>query len=166
MSARAGDPLELVEWDAHLAEVEQASPHTRRAYLGDLRQLAAFLAEQPIALDAATRDDLRAFLAARFAHDQPATLARKGSSVKAFYEHRVRRGHLRDSPARRLVAPKRRRSLPNVVSVDDVFALLATPNEKTAAGLRDRCALELLYGAGLRVAELVGLDLVDLLDVG
>jgi len=164
MSARVGDPPELLEWDAELAEVDRASVHTRRAYLGDLRQLAAFLAEQGIGLDGAGKDDLRAFLAARFAHDQPATLARKGSSLKAFYEHRVRRGHLGDSPARRLVAPKRRRSLPNVVSVDDLFALLATPSEKTAVGLRDRCAFELLYGAGLRISELVGLDLPDLID--
>ncbi len=164
MSARPSDVHELREWDAHLAEVLRASPHTRRAYLGDLRQLAAFLAEQGMSLDQASRDELRAFLAARFAHDQPATLARKQASVRAYYEHRVRRGTLADNPARRLSAPKRRRSLPNVVAVDDVFALMNAPSAKTAAGLRDRCALELLYGAGLRVSELVGLDLSHLLD--
>jgi integrase/recombinase XerC len=53
-----------------------------------------------------------------------------------------------------------------VVSVDDLFALLRTPSERTAAGLRDRCWMELLYGAGLRVSELVGLSLPDLLDGG
>jgi integrase/recombinase XerC len=163
---RAGDPPELLEWAAHLEEVERASVHTRRAYLNDVRQLAAFLAERGVPLDAAGRDELRAFLSARFAHDQPATLARKQSSLRAFYEHRVRRGSLPGSPAQRLVAPRRRRSLPNVVSVDDVFALLATPSARTAAGLRDRCALELLYGTGLRVSELVGLSLPDLLDGG
>jgi integrase/recombinase XerC len=166
MCARPGDPPELVEWDAQLEQVDRASVHTRRAYLADVRQLAAWLSEQGRSLDGANRDDLRAFLAARFACDQPATLARKQSSVRAFYEHRVRRGHLADSPARRLVAPKRRRSLPNVVSVDDLFALMDTPSDKTAAGLRDRCAFELLYGCGLRVSELVGLDVDHLLDGG
>ncbi len=161
---RAGDPPELAEWLDHLTSVDQASVHTRRAYLNDLRQLARFLAEQGVSLDGATRDELRGFLAARFGRDQPATLARKQSAIRAFYEHRVRRGTLPDSPARRLQMPRRRRSLPNVVAVDDAFALMRAPREDTPAGLRDRCALELLYGAGLRVSELVGLDVRSLID--
>src|SRR5256714_439488 len=147
---------EIEAFAAHLAQVERASAHTLRAYVSDLRQLAAFLGERGIALDAATRDDLRAFLASRFSANTAATLARKQASVRAFYEHRVRMGHIADSPARRLVFPRRRISLPNVVSVDDCFALLTAPSGRTAAGLRDRCALELLYGAGLRVSEVVG----------
>jgi integrase/recombinase XerC len=158
------DPAELTEFADHLARIARASPHTQRAYLSDLRQLATWLLESGKSLDTADRDDLRAFLAAHFGRNQPATLARKQASLRAYYEHRVRMGYLADSPARRLISPKRRRSLPNVVSVDDLFALLDTPNARTAAGLRDRCALELLYGAGLRVSELVGLDLPDLID--
>ena len=99
---------ELEDFEAHLAQVERASPHTRRAYLSDLRQLAAFLREREISLDAATRDDLRAFLGSRFGSNSSATLARKQASVRAFYEHRVRMGHIADSPARRLMFPKRR----------------------------------------------------------
>ena len=155
------DP-ELEEFAAHLAQVERASPHTQRAYLSDLRQLAEFLRGRGTALNAASRDDLRAFLASRFGSNSAATLSRKQASLRAFYAHRVRMGHLPDSPARRLVFPKRRSSLPNVVSVDDCFALLEAPSQRSATGLRDRCALELLYGAGLRVSELVGLDLADL----
>jgi integrase/recombinase XerC len=152
---------EIAEFDSHLARVERASPHTRRAYVSDLSQLAAFLEERGTAMDAATRDDLRAFLASRFSANSPATLARKQASLRAFYAHRVRMGYIADSPARRLAFPKRRSSLPNVVSVDDCFALLDAPPPGTATGLRDRAALELLYGAGLRVSELVGLDLED-----
>jgi len=157
---------ELSEFAAHLAQVERASPHTQRAYLSDLRQLEAFLDERGIGLDAATRDDLRAFLAARFGGNTAATLARKQCALRAFYAFRVRMGHIADSPARRLAFPRRRVSLPNVVSVDDCFAILDAPSKRTAAGLRDRCALELLYDAGLRVSELAGLDLADIgLDV-
>ncbi|HUJ26846.1 MAG TPA: tyrosine recombinase XerC [Myxococcales bacterium] len=154
----------LEEFAAHLASVERASAHTQRAYLSDLQQLAAFLGERQVALDAATRDDLRAFLASRAGANAPASLARKQSAVRAFYEHRVRMGFIGDSPARRLSFPKRRASLPNVVAVDDCFALLEAPRADTATGLRDRCALELLYGAGLRVSELAALDLADLRD--
>jgi len=151
------------EFADHLLRIARASPHTIRAYVSDLRQLAAYLSPAGKELDTADRDDLRGFLASCYGRDQPATLARKQSSLRAFYEHRVRMGRLDDSPARALVRPKRRRSLPNVVSVDDVFALLETPGEGPA-GLRDRCALELMYGAGLRVSELVALDVGDFLD--
>ena len=161
---RPVDPPELTDFAGHLERIVRASPHTQRAYLADLRQLSAWLAESGKSLDGADRDDLRAFLASLFGANQPATLARKQASLRAYYQHRVRMGHLADSPARRLVSPRRRRSLPNVVSVDDVFALLDTPSTRTPAGLRDRCALELLYGAGLRVSELVGLDVSDFLD--
>src|SRR3954452_24086883 len=154
----------LEAFAAHLAQVERASVHTRQAYLSDLRQLAAFLEERGRDLDAATRDDLRAFLASRFAMNNPATLARKQSSLRAFYEHRVRMGHIADSPARRLVFPKKRVSLPNVVAVDDCFALMNAPAADTVWGLRDRAALELLYGGGLRVSELVGLDTTQVAD--
>src|SRR3954471_23723673 len=153
---------EVEAFAAHLAQVERASPHTRRAYVSDLCQLARFLEERGTTLDAASRDDLRAFLASRSAPNAPATLARKQAALRAFYEHRVRMGHIADSPARRLVFPRRRVSLPNVVSVDDCFGIVNAPSRKTPAGLRDRAALELLYGAGLRVSELVGLDLGDL----
>ena len=153
---------EIAEFASHLLQVERASVHTRRAYVSDLSQLAGFLADRGGSLDAATRDDLRAFLAARFSANSPATLARKQASIRAFYAHRVRMGYIADSPARRLALPKRRISLPNVVSVDDCFAIVDAPSRMSAAGLRDRAALELLYGAGLRVSELVGLDLEDL----
>ena len=113
----------LEQFAAHLSQVERASEHTQRAYLSDLRQLAAFLGERGVALDAATRDDLRAFLASRSGANSPATLARKQAALRAFYEHRVRMGHIEGSPARRLAFPKRRATLPNVVSVDDCFAL-------------------------------------------
>ena len=155
-------PDALQDFALHLEQIDHASAHTQRAYLSDLRQLQAFLGERP--LDSATREDLRSFLAARFGVNGPATLARKLASLKAFYEHRVRGGHLADSPARRLQSPKKRTSLPDVVAVDDCFALVNAPSARTAAGLRDRCALELLYGGGLRVSELVQLDLGDFID--
>jgi integrase/recombinase XerC len=154
----------LEEFAAHLRQIEQASEHTQRAYLSDLRQLTEFLAERSVLLDSATRDDLRAFLASRAGANAPATLGRKQSALRAFYEHRVRMGHIADSPARRLAFPRRRTSLPNVVAVDDCFGLIDAPSAKTLLGVRDRCAIELLYGAGLRISELVGLNVVDLQD--
>src|SRR5260370_17241194 len=98
-------PRELDEFAAHLTGMERASAHTLRAYLSDLRQLAAFLEERGLTLDAATRDDLRAFLAARFGVNSSATLARKQASLPAFYHHRVPIVHIPPSPAPRPVFP-------------------------------------------------------------
>src|SRR2546426_10717361 len=89
---------EIEAFAAHLAQVERASAHTRRAYVSDLRQLAAFFGERGVALGAAARDDLRAVLASRFSAHSAAALARKQASPRAFYEHRVRMGHLARSP--------------------------------------------------------------------
>src|SRR5690348_16059398 len=135
---------EIAEFANHMAQVERASPHTRRAYVSDLTQLATFLEERGTTMDAATRDGLRAFLASRFSTNSSPTLARKQASLRAFYAHRVRMGYIADSPARRLSFPKHRVSLPNVVPVDDCFALLEAPPRASAAELRDAAALELL----------------------
>src|SRR2546428_13267486 len=99
---------EIEAFAAHLAQVERASAHTRRAYLSDLRQLAAFLGERGTALDAATRDHLPAVLAPRFSANTPATLARKQASLRPCYEHRVRMGAPEDRPAPRPVLPRAR----------------------------------------------------------
>src|SRR5438477_8129324 len=100
------EPPELQDFATHLEGVERKSPHTLRAYLSDLRQLHSFLTERGVTFDAATRDDLRDFLGSRFGADASATLGRKQASLRAFYEHRLRRGAVAANPARRLVSPK------------------------------------------------------------
>ena len=158
MTTRSDDAL--ARWEDFLAHERRASPHTLRAYLGELRRLAGYLEGKGLSVDAADRFALRGFLASTVGAAQPATLARKLAAMRSYYRWRVRTGALVESPARGLASPKRRKLLPKAGTVDEVFSLLAQPDvARGALGLRDRALLETLYGGGLRVSEVCGLDL-------
>jgi integrase/recombinase XerC len=150
-----------------LAVEENASAHTVRSYAGDLRQLLDFLAARsgraPAAVRVAAldRDAVRAFLVDRLRTNRRSSAARKLSAVKRFVRHLLRHQALAADPTAGLRAPKADRRLPNHLSVDDTFRLLEAPPADTAAGLRDRALLEVVYSCGLRVSELVGLDWSD-----
>lgn len=149
----------------HLAHVKRASPHTLASYRRDLTQLHAWLVENklPGAKDLARIDlySLRGFLASRYKQDATTTVLRKLSAIRTFLRWAVKSRLLKSSPADALDSPKRPKTLPRTVSVDEAFALCGAPAAEGPAGLRDRAVIELLYGAGLRISELCQLDLDD-----
>ncbi len=168
----------LAAFDRYLRAERNFSEHTRRAYLSDLRQFAAEL-EPGRHATRASADDVRAFLAARHRQQSASTLGRKLASLRAFFRFLLREGVRADDPSAGIPAPRMPRALPQPLSVDDCQALLdgkaavaaradsesVTPVVKSAAGaraeLRDQAMFEVLYGAGLRVGELVALDVRD-----
>ena len=114
-----------------------------------------------------TREDLTAYVAAlQAAGLAPATVERRVASVKSFHKSLVRDGITTNHPSAALPLPAKPERLPDVVSIDDVERLLSQPFPQGPVGYRDRAVLEMLYGCGLRVSELCGLDLrdVDLTD--
>ncbi len=152
----------LEDWLQILAAGRGYSPHTIAAYRGDLEQFAAFLQEEGTSYLQVDRTVARRYLA----HLQrrglaPASVARKLAALRTFYGHLVRRAVLPIHPLRGLGTPKQPRHLPRFLSVDETVALLMAPDLRTPQGLRDRAILELLYASGLRVGELVRLDLGD-----
>lgn len=165
----------LEAFATHLAGERRASPHTVDAYLRDLRGLRDHLRAMggPSAPEAIRTSDLRGWLAAAYRGDGPrapglgpATLARKTAAVRSFFRFLVRRRGLRRDPAAGLRRPKLPRELPTMLSIEEaqrvVEAPAAEPGRPEALGRRDRAILELLYGTGMRVAELAGLRLDDL----
>ncbi len=143
-----------------------ASPHTVRAYESDLSQFLAFLPlhngkarddQQPADCDLPA---IRSFLAELYrTHRSRKTAARKLASVRAFVRY-LRREELIDGDPGALVAsPRVEEKLPAHLEVDEVARLLETPDVTTPLGRRDRAMLELMYASGLRLSELVGLDL-------
>jgi integrase/recombinase XerC len=153
----------------HSLEIEEnASPHTLRNYASDLRQVLHYAAEstgRPAEqIEATTLDDqlVRAFLVQRLRQNAKSSAARKLSALKRFARHMVRRGVLESDPTRGISAPKQQKRLPTHLSVDDMFRLLEAPDRTTPTGRRDRAILEVLYSAGLRVSEAVGLNWSDI----
>ncbi|MBW3578685.1 MAG: tyrosine recombinase XerC [Actinobacteria bacterium] len=142
------------------------SPHTVAAYRADLQQLVEFCGAHGIdAPGEVVQLVLRRYLAwldeSGYAR---ASVARKAAAVRTFFAFCRRRGDVTRDPARFLATPKQVRSLPRVLRPDQIERLLAAPDLATPLGLRDRALLELLYGAGARVAEACGLDL-DAVDI-
>ncbi|KAF1686586.1 site-specific tyrosine recombinase XerD [Pseudoxanthomonas broegbernensis] len=128
------------------------------AYRRDLEQFARWRDGAGGGLEGADRATLFDYLAWRHAHGyQPRSNARLRASLRAFYAHLVRLGVRADDPAALLDPPRLPRSLPKALTESQVEALLAAPDVDTPEGLRDRAMLELMYAAGLRVSELVGL---------
>ena len=148
------------EFAQFLTTTRDASPHTLKAYLTDLDQFCAFLEQKRIRLELADHLAIRAFLATLHAETKATTRARKLAAIRALYAFLYKRGVVKQNPGRLVMSPKKPKSLPKVVPIDDVLALLAAPGEDTR-GLRDRAILEVLYGGGIRVGELVGLDVGD-----
>ncbi len=144
----------------YLATEKGASPETIRAYRKDLEQLEAFVHGKDLC--SLTLAEVRLFLAQVAKRRAKSTLARKVACLRSFFKFLKRRGHPIDQRLLYLKGPKLGRDLPRVLSVDEAFALVEKPFGQGFKGLRDRAILELLYGAGLRVSELCGLDLPDL----
>ena len=158
----------LEQFDEYLALQRGRSEHTRRAYLGDLRSLFAFLADRTpgAGLDELSLPVLRSWLAAQAASGTArATLARRTSAVKTFTAWAQRRGLLKDDPATRLQVPKAGRTLPSVLRADQATDAMNAAESGAQQGdplaLRDRLIVEMLYATGIRVSELCGLDIDD-----
>lgn len=148
----------LLRFLDHLWVEYGLSPHSVAAYRGDLTTLCAFLAKRNLNLNTAGEADLFDFLGQA---DQLSarTKARRLSSMRRYYQYQLRESALSANPTVRLSAPRLGRSLPKTLSEADVEALLAAPDVASILGLRDRAMLELLYATGLRVSELVTLEL-------
>ncbi|HEY5058522.1 MAG TPA: tyrosine recombinase [Gaiellaceae bacterium] len=132
------------------------APRTVDAYRRDLADLSAWLERSPAD---ASNDDLAGYVASlRAAGRAATTIARRVAAVRSFYRHQVLIGARTDNPAAELELPRRRRTLPRTLSPGEAERLIDAAGGTGPRALRDRALVELLYGAGLRVSEAVGLE--------
>ena len=161
-SDTTGDPL-VESFLAHLANERRLSPHTLAAYRRDLADFARWNREHRCLQWVELRQgDIRQYAATR--HRQGLSgksLQRRLSALRGFFRYLVREGHLQQDPAHGVRAPRSGRKLPSTLDVDQMDRLLSHSSDDPL-GLRDRAMMELLYSSGLRLAELVSLDLHDL----
>ncbi|MEU7477474.1 tyrosine recombinase XerC [Lentzea sp. NPDC042327] len=159
----------LRQYERHLTLERDLSPHTVRAYMGDVVALLGHVAgDTPENADVGRIDltGLRSWLAAQRAEGSSrTTLARRAAAARTFTAWAHRAGHLAADPGPRLAAPRPHRTLPAVLRVDQakdaMEAVSSGASEGDPVALRDQAVVELLYATGVRVAELCGLDLDD-----
>ncbi len=159
---RAALPEEIARFAEYLEVERRASPHTVKAYLGDLSRYAAWLAEAGLPLLPSSPAAVRGFLGREARASGPGSLARKLAAVRSLYRFLVKERLVASNPARGVSAPRRARKLPQALPEEEVAALVEAPKAARPLELRDRAFLELLYASGLRVAELTGLDVGSL----
>ena len=152
------------EYLAYLSVERGSSPKTIEAYRRDLHDYTGFLNQTAVACaEAVSRDDIVAYASHLVGRGyKTSSVERHISVVKGFHRFLYREGHSAKNPADTVKLPKVPEMLPDVVSISQMEALLAQPFEEGAFGVRNRAILEVLYGCGLRVSELVGLELTEL----
>lgn len=136
------------------------SQHTLAAYRNDLTQYSRWLCTRNNNMLSAQVVDLQAYL--KYRNEQgtsPVSISRSVSAMRRFYRYCLREGLCSEDPSALVESTKTRKSLPKMMSEDDVELLLQAPDSETALGLRDKAMLELLYATGLRVSELTRLKL-------
>jgi integrase/recombinase XerD len=150
-------PIRDRDLEAFLALLAaRCSPRTVDAYRRDLGRLSTFLGKR---LAGATVVELEAYIAELRAEGlSPATIARRTAAARSFFRHLQLLGTRDDNPAAELALPRRVRRLPRTLSPGEAERLIAAANGVAPRALRDRALVELLYGAGIRVSEAVGLE--------
>lgn len=160
----------LEDFKKHLMYERNVSEHTLRNYLSDLEQFHEYLCpldKQGVRREVNIRDidniTIREYMATLYSKNKKKTsIARKLATLRTFFKYLCREGILEMNPARLVSSPRLEKKLPNYLTVEEVIRFIEIPDLETVLGKRDRAILEMLYGTGVRVSELVNLNLQDI----
>ena len=154
---------DITNFAEYLREVKKTSRNTELSYQRDLIQLSAYLEEQGITeVGKVTKTSLNSYILYLEREGKATTtISRMLASMKAFFHYEFSLGKIPKDPAELLKAPKIEKKAPTILSVEEVEMLMAQPKVKKPKEIRDKAMLELLYATGIRVSELVHLELTD-----
>src|SRR5580658_707739 len=153
----------IAQFLTHVRVEKGLSANTVSAYQRDLAKFNVFAQKRKLTVEGINRDDLVDFLAGMYREKlESRTVARHLVTLRNFFRFAQIQEFITVDPSLNLESPKIRRTLPGYLRLEEVERLLAQPDAKTAAGLRDRAMLEVLYSTGLRVSELTSLRVTDL----
>ena len=154
--------LDLIgAYENYLTKVKQASGNTVASYMRDIRQFAGWLHdEEQMEVVEATQEHIRLFLEHLESEGRSAaTRSRALASLKNFYSYVVSSGFLTESPVVEVKVDRGEKKLPQILSSREIELLLAQPSAVEPKGIRDKAMLEVMYATGIRVSELIGLDI-------
>lgn len=154
---------EIDQFISYLHNVKQTSVNTEMSYQRDLKKLRVYMESQGINdVKSITYDNLKDFV--QYMNDEqfkPATISRSIASAKAWYHYMFSEGIIRDDISVALRAPKVEKKAPEIMTLSQVNTLLEQPSGESTKEKRDKAMLELLYATGIRVSELISLELAD-----
>lgn len=157
----------LDEYLAYLQVEKGLAENSVQAYASDLRQFREFLLKENLAWQEVEAQHIALYVVKlEKAKLTPRTRARKLASLRSFYSYLVEEHYIIENPCSYLPSPKLPQDLPRILSEAEVLALLQAPTLDKLTGYRDRAMLEVLYGSGLRVSELINLNVGDIDDLG
>ena len=153
----------LRDFEGYLKKEKNASSNTLSSYLRDLRQFGQWLlSTQDMPLQQAGEEEINAYYRhLRADGKSQATVQRCSATLRSYYAYLIDKRKLKDNPARHITMDRQRRKLPQVLSSSEVELFLEQPDPRDAKGIRDKAMLELLYATGIRVSELIGLNVED-----
>jgi len=153
----------IKQYEAHLINEKNASANTLSSYLRDVNQFATYLQGEKLALKKLSQIDIEVYTAHLTAKGKTvATVTRAVASLKSFFSFLVDNGTLRTNPAKSIIPAKVERKLPQILTSKEVELFLEQPDSADLKGCRDKAMMELLYATGIRVSELIGLDMTNL----
>lgn len=150
----------IEQFAAYLGVQKGLQPNTQQCYTDDVQKLVSYAADAGVAVDAITPDDLHQFVCTL--HDvgiHPRSQARIISGIKSFYKYLKLEGYVEENPTLLLESPRLGRKLPTVLTVDEIDRIVSAIDTSKPEGVRNRAIIETLYGCGLRVSELVELQM-------
>ncbi len=159
----------LRDFEAYLKREKNASSNTLSSYLRDLRQFGEWLVNtKGLSLLQAGEDEISTYFRfLRSSGKSQSTIQRCSATLRCYYAHLIDKHKLKENPARHVTMDRQRRKLPQVLSSGEVELFLEQPDLSDAKGIRDKAMLEMLYATGMRVSELIGLNVEDVnLSVG
>ena len=147
----------------YLQTEKKASKNTEVSYQRDLRKLAVFLKEhgieKPEQMNATVLNSYLLYLERE--HFSPATISRSIAAIHMFCQYACQEGKMVSDPSKALQPPRVERKMPEILSIAEVDLLLRQPKTDTPKGIRDKAMLEMLYATGIRVSELISLNITD-----
>ncbi len=143
-----------------LSKEKNFSLHTIKAYQYDIQKFIEFLTEKSVRVQQATKSDIRDFLSNQYDLGlTKKTVARRLASIKSFYKYLINIEFIDKNPSLFLQSPKLSKELPNFIDEKIIDELMNQPDTDTVKGLRDRAIIELFYSTGMRLSELINLDI-------
>ena len=143
----------IIDFERFLKYERNYSVHTIRAYMNDLTEFEDFLIDASTEIENVNSKIINLYSLNLYTKNSKSTVSRKLTTLRSFFNFMVRRGNLKQNPAKLIPLPKKEKELPVFLSVDEVFKLIDSIDQEGILPLRDLAIIELLYSSGLRVRK-------------